>query len=217
MKPYITGLCGIGCHEGDAPKNILGHALPTCMNLDSCNCSCHVLYTTMFHEVDRPRTPVDNSGYVPDRGRFVMPDLDELAKERMLSSLNGSNPPEIIESRAPDRIPSTMKRTFAPTSSGVSAKGELEAKVLEVCNDWALLQPSFKCLPAYISDTIQVIHNCKPPSVGAIGAVFDRWVAIGFADCRRKPVRFEGFTEQGVKLGLEGCKEKARLLKKQGR
>jgi hypothetical protein len=45
--------------------------------------------------------------------------------------------------------------------------------------------------------------------------VFKRWERIGFAVIDRKPTRFSRYTEDGVKLGLEVLKLKAKNAAKQ--
>jgi hypothetical protein len=210
--PYISGFCSIGAHEGTAPKNVNGRSVPTCkMPSDRCSCKCHKDLDEMFSMAEMERITVDKSGYVPDRSDFVMPDLAELAATRIQASATVAL--EHIESPDPTLIPSTLARSFVPTPTGRSARGELEYQVDVVCKMWLIDKPWDLCLPKYISEEIARTTDMRPPSVGAIGAVFDRWVALGYAVCERKPVRFVGFTELGRDLGLDGLKQRARLHK----
>jgi hypothetical protein len=158
-----------------------------------------------------PRIPVDKSGYVPDKGDFIMPTPTEIAAERTQHDI--ATPVIRTESPDPSLVPHTVTRTFAPTPTGRSGRGELEQQVDAVCKVWLIDNPGVLCTPKYISVQIENDFGIRQPSVGAIGAVFDRWTELGYADCQRKPVRFVKFTDDGLKLGLEGCKERARRKK----
>ena len=209
-----SGFCSVGSCEGTAPKAPSGRALKTCMFWQTCTCKCHETFDFMFKASGMPRMPVDNSGYVPEHGGFVMPTLEERIAESILSTPVPAMAPVIIESPLPDAVPATVRRTFTPTASGRAARGELESWVKDACDVWIVEQENVFCTPAYLAEEIGRKEGIKPPSVGAISAVFERWVKMDFAVIEKKPTRFTGYTEQGVKLGLDGCKEKARRTKK---
>lgn len=210
---YKTGLCGNGCCEGTNPKNVFGHALPTCTHWQTCSCKCHLFYDEMFKVAGEQRTAVDNSSYAPDKGDFVMPSMDEIIASRVSSSATQTSPPQILQSERPDVIPATVTRTYGPTPSGRAARGELESQVKWACDLWLVEAPPWACTPRWISEEIAKQYGIKPPSVGAIDAVLNRWVTIGFAIKETKPTRFSAYTEDGIKLTLEGCKQRAKRKK----
>jgi len=103
-------------------------------------------------------------------------------------------------------------RNFEPTKRGRAA-GQLEDEVRDICNRF--LQREFPeqeiCTPKFIAYKIaEESGEVKTPSVGAIGAVFDRWAKIGFATIDKNPVRFTTFTVAGLTRGLEALKEEAK-------
>lgn len=208
MMVYPTGFCQNGDHEGTARKSYRGNPKKSCPNWMYCPCQCHIAFDQLFAMSGRERTLVDNSGYSPDRGGFVMPSMEERARLHILSRSHGASAPIVEESPAPDLVPATIVRSFAPTTSGRAAPGELELWVKQQCDIWLVENEKFPCTPAYLSVEIGKARGVNPPSVGAISAVFDRWTRIGFGQIEKKPTRFVRYTEQGIQLGLEGCKEK---------
>lgn len=210
---YITGFCGNGCCEGTNPKNVFGHPLPTCTQWQICSCKCHISIDEMFKLSGMDRTALNHSSYVPDRGDFVMPSMEEIIANRVPSSGGATDAPVIVKSELPDAIPATVTRTYAATPTGRAARGELESQVKWVCDMWIVEAPPWGCTPKYISAEIAKKHGIKEPSVGAIDAVLKRWVEIGFATVEKKPTRFIGYTEDGIKLTLEGCKLRAKRKK----
>lgn len=222
LGKYKSGACGIGCHEGENPKNMFGRPLPTCTSWQTCNCKCHLTYDQMFAMTNQERLLVNHSSYVPDHSSFVMPDPEELALARV-SSMGGGpttpSAPRIVPSELPDAVPATIERTFGQTPTGRAAKGELEAQVKWACDDWLIEhstleeQELHRCTPVYVSEEIGRKYGIKNPSVGAIDAVWKRWVKIRFATTATKPTRFVGYTVDGVRLTLEGCKDRYRRNK----
>lgn len=198
-----TGQCLSEWHEGTKPKDWTGKPVQVCTAWTSCKCECHVVISKMFAEAGMDRVPLDNPEYVPVKRTWWMPSDD---KQTTLEEKAAEGKIEIIESPAPDLVPATVKRDFAPTPTGRAGRGELEFWVKKTCDDWVVEGERVVCTPAYVSDEIARREGIKPPSVGAIGAVFDRWVAYGFAIIERKPVRFLGYTEDGKKYGLETMK-----------
>jgi hypothetical protein len=172
------------------------------------------MYDQMFAMADRPREVVDNSGWHPPKGEFWMPTPEERMAIIASSRPHAPDAPVLVESPLPGAVPATIRRSFTPTATGRAARGELELWVKEQCDIWIVEQDGNLCTPVILSEEIGRAQGIKPPSVGAISAVFDRWVAIGFAVIDKKPVRFTSYTEEGIRLGLEGCKDKAKRAKR---
>jgi hypothetical protein len=104
-----------------------------------------------------------------------------------------------------------IQRTFAPTPTGIRAKGQLENEVLAVCNDFAKgVYDWSDCTPKLVSEEIARKKAIEPPSTGAINAVWDRWEKLGFALQGKKPSRFVAFCVDGSLLTLEDMKLKAK-------
>lgn len=214
LLKYKTGFCQNGDHEGSARKSPTGKPKKTCDWWKRCPCDCHIQFDRMFAMSGMPRQVVDNSGYSPDHGGFWMPSLEERARMAALSKTTGPVAPRIEESPLPDAVPATIVRVFTPTASGRAAPGELELWVKQHCDIWLVEAERFPCTPAYLSEEIGRAQGIKPPSVGAITAVFQRWVKIGFAEIGAKPARFIKYTDDGVRLGLEGCKTRHKMKRK---
>lgn len=211
---YITGFCGIGCHEGTKPKSFSGKPMKTCTYWQTCSCSCHKMITRMFEETGLSRIPVENPEYVPVKSNFVMPERQIVIAAPILSNSAPVLPPETLESVAPGIVPPTNRATYGPTQSGRAARGELEHWVEDTCSTWVVEQEQQSCTPVYISEEIAKKQGIRTPSTGAITAVLERWVLIGFAKIERKPIRFVGFTEDAIKYGLEEMKSRANRLQK---
>lgn len=216
-----SGFCNNGWCEGTTAKTWRGNPAPTCEFWETCPCNCHDMVSKMFAMSEMERIPVNNSGYIVDDGGFKRPSPDEIAQEaaeRRLRS-NGSAPdaPIIIESPAPGIVPPLVARSFRPTATGRAARGELESQVNKVCGIWLVEQYPWPCTPLWISETIAKDEGIKAPSTGAITACLDKWAKLGFAVIARKPVRFERYTPDGVNIGLEAMKERARRQKNQAR
>lgn len=223
--PYITGFCGTGLHEGTKPRSYSGKPMKTCMRLVndqsghprwSCECQCHKDLDRMFEMMGMERFIDQNPEYSPEIHTFIMPTLEERVA---LSIERRTIPAVVIESPSPEHVPATVARAYEPTESGRAGRGQLELWVKQTCDRWVLDQPEESCTPQWLSDQIAASQEIKPPSVGAINAVFDRWTKLNFALIGRKPVRFIGYTDEGVKLGLDALKLRAKLQKpsQQGR
>lgn len=214
LLPMKTGFCSNGWCEGTKAKDWRGNPVPTCDYIYTCPCKCHDELDKLFSMTGSERIVVDSSGYVSPPRTYWIPSDDPLP---VLSS-NGDTPaPVVVESPAPDRVPATVARTFTPTPTGRAARGELELWVKQHCDMWLIDEPGEPCTPAYLSAEIARDQGISPPSVGAISAVFDRWVKLGFAVVEKKPTRFVRYTDEGVKLGLEQMKARAKRLAKQQR
>lgn len=212
---YKTGFCATGACEGTNPQSKSGKYRPTCTWWKRCPCECHLSYDKMFKMTETTRTLVNNSKWAPPRGEFWMPTLEERVAALAHSITTDTDAPVHIESPAPDVVPPTLVRSFTPTPTGRAGRGELESMVKRQCDIWLIDEEgAFNCTPKYLSDMIAKDEKIPAPSVGAIGAIFDRWQSLGFAETGRKPVRFINYTPDGIKLGLEGCKERAKRASK---
>ncbi|HEY6021866.1 MAG TPA: hypothetical protein VIY48_18980 [Candidatus Paceibacterota bacterium] len=214
VSKYKSGFCQKGWCEGSNPTTYSGEPAPTCRIWQTCPCDCHKMYDLMFAQSGLARELVNNSHWKPPQGLYWMPSPEERMALLASSRPGVTDAPQLVESPLPDAVPATLRRSYGATTTGRAARGELEAWVEEQCSIWVVENDGSLCTPQMISAEIGRKEGIKPPSVGAIGAVFDRWVRIEFATVERKPVRFTGFTELGVKLGLEGCKDRAKRNKK---
>lgn len=214
ITKYPNGYCAKKWCEGANPKDWKGNPAPTCKSWRTCPCTCHTMYDMMYSQTGRPRDIVNNSEYRPPKGEFWMPSPEERMEMIASSREHHDDAPVIVESPLPDAVPATVKRSYAPTASGRAARGELESWVKDECDIWLVEDDGNPCTPAYLAAIIARKQGIKEPSVGAINAVFERWVKLGFAEISKKPTRFERYTEQGVRLGLEGCKDKAKRAKR---
>lgn len=214
VSKYKTGFCEKGWCEGKNPTTFSGNPAPTCKMWQTCGCDCHRTYDQMFAMSGLPREVVYNSHWHPPKGEFWMPSPEEKMAALASSRPGVADGPKLVESPLPNAVPATLRRSYGATATGRAARGELEAWVEEQCSIWVVEADGSLCTPAYLAEEIGRTQGIKPPSVGAISAVFDRWVRIGFAEIAKKPTRFERYTEEGVRLGLEGCKDKAKRAKK---
>jgi hypothetical protein len=210
LTKYVSGFCGIKACEGTIPLNVNGNALPTCKMWQTCACDCHLEYDKMFSMTNTERIAVNNSKYEPASHAWIMPDWDELALARLSSNPVAATAPGVIKSELPDEIPATVSREWTPTPTGRAARGELESQIKWACDVWMVDKDPEFCTLSHVSEEIGKHYGIRPPSLGAIDAAWKRWVLIGFANIATKPIRFESYTEEGIKLTLEGCKERAR-------
>lgn len=210
LLKYKTGFCQNNNCEGSAKKSHNGKPMKTCSWWLRCPCECHKVYDSMYKMSEMPRVLVNNSGYEPELGGFRIPSAEErVALHGSSSSTPAITLPDIERTVATpeDRLPAMMRRDYAPTPTGIAARGELESWVKDQCDAWLVETEEFPCTPPYLSKEIaKAVGLGKAPSVGAISSVFDRWEKIGFAEIQRKPTRFVKYTEQGIKVGLDGLK-----------
>lgn len=214
-KRLRSGYCENGQHEGTKVLNYQSKPLPTC-KWDKCQCECHEQIDQMFEASGMDRTVIDVSGYVPDLGDFVLPDVGFYA-DLTVPSNNDDTPghPTLEDAPRPGSV-TVAGHSFAPTPTGRRGRGQLEYQVLEECVQW-LKAPDTEInmlTPKDISERIAQREKIAPPSVGAIQAVWDRWVKLEFASYYKKPVRFGGFNEDGTAQTLDRLKYKARHEKK---
>jgi hypothetical protein len=97
-------------------------------------------------------------------------------------------------------------REFEPTYDGYRRRGQLEAEVQVICNRAMMGEFDEHCTAKFIAEQI---NPENPPSTGAIGAVFKRWEACGYAVINHSPVYFKRLTIEGMRDGLEVCKKRA--------
>lgn len=215
LNKLKTGFCYNGWHEGSKAVDWRGNPVPTCEMFTTCPCDCHTQLGKLFEMTDSERILVSVSGYVADKGDFVMPDPSIVASRY---NAEDDTPPVLVESPAPDRVPATLARSYAPTASGRAARGELESWVKRHCDVWLIeydgQYEDNPCTPTYLANEIARAEGINPPSVGAISAVFDRWTKLGFAVTAKKPTRFVRYTDEGIELGLERMKDNAKRAKR---
>lgn len=213
VTALVTGYCSNGWHEGSKAVDWRGNPAPSCEFYLTCPCKCHTDLDKLFAMTGKERILVTVTAYHPPERTFWLPSDDPVP---VLSSPRDATPPVLVESPAPDRVPATIARTFDPTPSGRAARGELEAWVKQHCDIWLIDEPGTPCTPTYLGEEIARDMGITPPSVGAISAVFDRWVKLGFAVCEKKPTRFVRYTEEGVRIGLDAMKAQAKRAKRLG-
>ena len=209
-----TGFCFDGNHEGTKPKSHSGLPMKTCEFWQTCPCECHEMITRMFEETGMERLLIDNPEYRHVKSPFWMPSLLDTPLESTASNGSGAIPATVVQGADPAVAPPRVAASYAPTSTGRAARGELESHVQEATDDWTATVPEYKCTPDWINEWLAEKYGMNA-SVGAIHAVFMRWEKLGFAYIEKKPVRFLGYTPDGIKYGLERLKIKSKREKKQ--
>ncbi len=205
MWRFKSGYCAIGWCEGTNSVDAKGTPVKTCPHWMKCNCDCHEKLDKMFAMTDTPRIEIENPKYSTPKSQYWMPD-------RSMSGLTVEDENGEEVQRATTLLETRVSKHFNDTETGKRARGKLEYEVLDVCRNFAkgLLE-----VEVLTPTTIAMeIDEVEPPSVGAIGAVFDRWVKLGFAVCEKSPVRFTSFTADGLQYGLETLKSRAKRNKK---
>lgn len=212
----MTGFCQSGFCEGTKPVSPSGKPCKVCHFIDVCQCECHTKIGKMFEMTNTPRIVMQNPDYVPyDSGIMAFLESYEKMKAEELPRLKVPPVAEKPETAADGSVMTGLARsgrTFEPTARGRAA-GQLEDEVRGICNRF--LQREFPdeeyCTPKFIAQQIYLETDAATmPSVGAIGAAFDRWEKIGFAIVKKNPVRFVSFTVEGLTLGLEVLKNRAK-------
>jgi hypothetical protein len=174
-----------------------------------CTHECHAMLDKMFEMSGMERVIQDNPEYHAPIRTWWMPSLEDRVESFIARH---TDTVRHVESPAPDIVPPTIERTFTPTATGRSARGELESYVKKVCDIWLVEQDVDICSPSYLSEECRKLMGIgKPPSQGAINSVLERWKAIGFAVTAKKPTRFVKYTDEGIKLGLDAMKIQAKL------
>lgn len=165
----------------------------------------------MFALSDEPRILIDNPKYVAPVHTAIMPTVEEVAllkAQRQQDQVKTT----IIESDH-EEIPITVLREFKHDSeTGRAGRGELEQNVKLACDAWIKADPEDEdCDTKWIAEWCYENLGINP-SRGAIGAVFDRWKALGFAVFFKSPIRFVCYTPDGIQYGLDGLKDRAKKL-----
>lgn len=195
---YTTGFCGVGLHEGTKPKSKSGVPMKVCDFWIDCKCHCHAQITKMHELTETERVPHQNPDYSPPKSPYVIPRPDEVYVKTVV---NEQEEAPIV--RNPLEAP---PKRFDATPTGKRARGELEDEVLAVCGSFIRGELPYEVL---LPKNIAIeIDKYNPPSVGAIGAVFERWVLYGFAKIEKNPVQFVSFTLEGMMHGLDYLKAK---------
>jgi hypothetical protein len=146
----------------------------------------------MYEQAGIARILLSNPDYHPDKHTFVMPDYEELARERAERMAAEGR---VVVSDA-DEESILSGKVFAKTESGIRAKGQLEYQTFIACAK--LCWPSSNCdimpmTPKVIAEFISRHEGIEPPSSGAIYAAWQRWQKMGLAVLSDSPVRFSGF------------------------
>ncbi|RYE95931.1 MAG: hypothetical protein EOO77_41965 [Oxalobacteraceae bacterium] len=103
-------------------------------------------------------------------------------------------------------VPDITTTSFRPTESGRTARGQLEEWVERACGAWLRGDREDECTTAWVAEWIASEYGTTP-SRGAIDAVWNRWVDIGFAIKMSKPTQFVAFTPDGLNKGRAVLKE----------
>lgn len=222
---WISGFCSIGCHEGTQPTNVDGTPLKVCVSIGSspqdknrCGCKCHKGIDKMYESAGLPRVPQQSPLWKPTPS----PDLSWLyedAPSPLVASTIGATQgsPAPAEPARDHGIPVHQPR-HAPderTPSGYRRKGQLEDSVNEVCLGY--LKGQYSADENGDMTTKHIAHLIdpeNPPSPGAVQAVLERWVKLGYAEMRRKPVGFQMLTIDGMQKGLARMKDEAQAQRK---
>lgn len=225
MGKWISGFCGIGCHEGTAPTNANGTPLKVCVAIGNgpddknrCGCKCHKQIDKMYESAGIPRVAQQSPLWKPPPS----PDLSWLYEDSenpldALVSTGTQNPARSAEPARDHGIP-VHQPTHAPderTPAGYRRKGQLEDSVNEVCTGY--LKGEYQSDENGDMTTKHIAHLIdpdNPPSAGAVQAVLERWVKLGYAEMRRKPVGFQMLTVEGMQKGLARMKEEAQAQRK---
>lgn len=212
LSQHPTGFCQAGFHEGTRTRDGAGKPAKVCVEWQFCPCDCHTQLDQLFEMSGQERTPQHNPEYTRPKNHFWMPTPEERAM--MAASFNSGGAVErvvvVVESPVPDAIPATVRRDFVPTPTGRAGRGQLESWVKDACDEWMVEKPGFPCTPAWIAEWVQKNKGIGTQSQGAVNAVLERWVKLGFAIVEKKPTRFTGYTPDGVRLGLDVMKAMAK-------
>ncbi len=201
--PFPSGFCNSGWHEGTRAKDWRGNPAPTCRLAGSCPCSCHTELDRMFEMAGQERVVQDNPEWIPPERTYWMPSDD---------------PTYNMPAAAPDVV--ADDEHLEVTATGRVRKGGLESAVQRVVLTWLEGADLQKRIEGFVVKDISaaVFENegaalDKPPSLGAIGAVLDRWDTYGYVLLGKKPVRVIGLTPDGQEKGLDWCRARFKKQK----
>jgi hypothetical protein len=193
-KGYRTGFCLNGQCEATSPKSLSGKPLKTCYFWKTCKCRCHADITALYKSVGMER-------------RDPTPEPSILPGMSLLESLHQGNVNEGIVRAATNvrRQSEAIPKDTTETAHMRKRPGQLEELVLDVCKRW--LAGEFEADVLSVSVIISQINEGRKPSKGAVGAVLDRWTAMGFAATSHEPVYcFMAISPVGLMLGLDGMR-----------
>lgn len=217
---YVTGFCNIKCCEGTKPRSASGKPMKTCTLYPGCACQCHSNLTNMYESVGMERPlATTNPEYISYSRTYWMPEDADTLPDPIIS--NSDDTPEgdtltkAPRAAGPPRVGALTEGTkaYGATPSGRKGRGQLEDEVRWVCNKFMKAELEGLCTPQLIAETIDADD---PPALGGIHSVLNRWVEIGFAEIAVKPTRFTNYTVEGLTLGLETLKDRAKREKKRG-
>lgn len=214
LHKLITGMCHAGWHEGTKAKDHRGTSVQVCMFWKTCPCQCHKDIDALYALSGQDRMAQENPEYIAPKSPYWVPTLEERALLNASSNGAKRSEPSRIESPMPEAIPATVGRSFAPTPTGRSGRGQLEIWVKEACDEWIVEEYKDFCSPSWVADWVVKNKGVGTQSQGAVNAVFERWIKINFARVVKKPTRFLGYTEEGIKYGLDALKLKAKTESK---
>lgn len=198
MPSLKTGQCKAGWHEGTKPRTSEGIPIQVCRLWQQCPCDCHENITAMFSAADSERELLDNPDYMPKPPPYYVP----------VFGVDYGIPKPLPTAVSSDGVVTEGPSAYG-TDGVTGGRGALEIAVLGICRS---LEPTFEetYTTKWIAEQVADKFTCKTPSTGAIQAVLERWVKIGFAIMGKKPVRFIAITPEGEKDGLELMKARAK-------
>lgn len=208
--PIKTGFCLAGWHEATRPRDRFDQPVPTCDKWQTCPCDCHVSITQFYKESGKERVVHSNPDYTPVESPVNIFELVEAPS--LLADVE--LPSHVMVSPAIGVVPGAVVKQFNKTPSGRAARGQLEAMVKEVTDTWVIENDRHPCTPDYVSAEIAKLHKIDAPNPVGIHAVFRRWEKMNFATIEVKPVRFTGYTDEGVQRGLNVLKDSTKRDKK---
>lgn len=201
----LTGFCGIGACEGTRPRSKSGQPLKTCpFDSSHCKCMCHADIDELYKSQDIQRIQIHNPEYVKTRSPYTMPSVQEIMAARQ----EREDVPKARIINEGQTILESAPVSFEPTPDGKRQRGQLEEEVLAVCTAFVKGELEHELLTPVLIGL--EIDSDSPPSSGAINAIFSRWSDMGFAHIEKKPLRFAGFTIEGLTLGVAVLREKHR-------
>lgn len=218
-KKIITAWCQQKQCEGTKPRNWKGDPLPTCRMVEICEHECHKLLDKMFSDAGVPRVVQSNPEYRPQSTTFWLPSWDARSDVAALESGTGMDTQPYASSPAAANVAAPVARPATRTPTGRKARGQLEYEVLAICREWSQGVWEWEhCTPKVVSERIGKVNSAEPPSVGAIGAIFDRWEKLGFARQAKKPVRFLEFVDSdGSDAALDRIKAELKYRTKRAK
>lgn len=213
---YCTGFCNnfnkpTQC-EGTKLRSYKGDPMKTCEFYLTCPCECHYRVDEMFKATGLERKLVPNPEYMPPVSTFVMPDfaIDPLGPVAVTSGrviAPDDDELDVTPPPAPAAAPLATRRT----ETGRAARGGLEAQVWDACFN---MPGEDDLTPKQVVEWIAEKYKIPTPSTGAVNAVWERWVKLGFSTIAKKPNRFTGFSHEGTWEELVRMKGSAKRQQK---